>query len=240
MYLNIELKRNNIVAKLIVTAFAILHSSMLWGTTLTELSERTDISRLEFAMFTINQKLYEEFRYNSLLTQDLILNQYFNESLDTDQKFEYTFSTYMSGETLYITAVLNESIRCTHANPVLSNNDMKDRVSHYMDELAKDIMFFLGHFGEYEKESLFGNNMVHHRVAALFGYSDYSTTNLEHLALGEAISENFKVLIATNYCEKDNNISTELKYVYPLNADYNLSNVEGEKTFPARYQLEGY
>ena len=101
-------------------------------------------------------------------------------------------------------------------------------------------MVFLGHFGEYKKKSIYGNNMVHHRVAELFGYSDYSKVNLEHLALGEAISENIKVMIAAKYCEKDNTVPILLRYLYPLNADYNLSpnRAEGEKRFPERTKLE--
>ena len=64
----------------------------------------------------------------------------------------------------------------------------------------------------------------------------------EHLALGKAISENFKIYIEANYYEKESETGrpVSLKYVYPLNADYdrNANMENGEKKFPERTQLE--
>ena len=230
-------KQNNLLRIsgliLIFLMTAVSFSTVLWGNTFSELAKRTDVSRLEFAMFTINQKLFEEFR------DDYFFNS-FNDVYDTDVKVETKFFTRMSGEDLYILAQINEWINCDRANSTFENNDLKDIVSSKMDTLAEKIMFFLGHFGEYDRKSIHGNNIVHHRVAELFGYSDYSKINLEYQELGEAISENFKVMIAAKYCEKDNIQPILLRYVYPLNADYNRrpNREEGEKKFPERTLLE--
>ena len=216
-----------------MTAFSF--STVLWGNTFSELAKRTDVSRLEFAMFKIEQKLKEE------LDDSLGLRQ-IDDLYDPAKKGNFKVHLQLSGNDLYIVLVLNEYMSCYNANPRFQNERMRVQISSWMDYVAQGLMVFFGNYGEYEGKSLQGNNMVHFRIAELFGYLDMLSNNEEHLALGKAISENFKIYIEANYCEKESEtgLPVSLKYVYPLNADYdrNANTENGEKKFPERTQLE--
>ena len=212
-----------------------LPASIMWGNTFSELAKRTDVSRLEFAMFKIEQKLKEELHDSQGLKE-------IDALYDPANKGNFKVHLQLSGKDLYVVLVLNEYMSCYNANPRFQNDRMQNEVTYWMDYIAERLMVFFGNFGEYEKKSLQGNNIVHFRIAEHFGYLDTLSNNEEHLALGKAISENFKIYIEANYCEKDSEtgLLVSLKYVYPLNADYdrNANKENGEKKFPERTQLE--
>ena len=140
-----------------------LPASIMWGNTFSELAKRTDVSRLEFAMFKIEQNLKDELENNPKVL-------FMDGLYDPIRKGTFKVHLQVSGDDLYAILVLNDYMSCSFANPRFENERMKNHVDRIMDTIASDLMLFFGNSGEYEGKSLSGNNMVHFRIAEHFGY----------------------------------------------------------------------
>lgn len=220
--------------RIFFTLFIILFSSTAWSNAIQELSKQTDVSRLEFVMLSLKQQLYEEFR-----SSDEILR--FNKELYfSEPTVDYAFVTFARNDELIIALSINGdlSLRCMELDARFDNQIMKILVERKMDAIAVDLMMFFNHFGEYEETNFFKENMVHVRVAKLFGFDDFGFFDKDSLDKARAISEEIKIRIVAAYCEKgEGTIPFYLKFDYPLNANYEQSNTDGQ-IFPQKIELE--
>ena len=218
----------------IKTFFALIvlsSSSAAWGISIEDLSKKTDVSRLEFVMLKIDHELKESFR-----NSNEILN--FNEQLYLPEpKVEYRLRTAEKENELFINLSLNDNLFCGGVEPKFDDHITKSLVALKMDMIATDLMMFFGHSGEYERKDIYNQNIVHRRVGHLFGFDKFGVLSEEDLEISRSVSEQIKVLIFTPYCKKGEPYPTLLRYIYPLNANYDRSNTDG-KIFPAKIEWE--
>ena len=211
--------------------FAILFGSTAWGSSIEELSKKTDVSRLEFVMLKIDHELKESFR-----NSDEILS--FNEQLYLPEpKVDYRLRTLERENELIIGLSLNDNLFCGGVEPKFDDHIMKSLVALKMDMIARDLMMFFDHFGEYERKDIYNQNIVHRRIGHLFGFDEFGVLSEEDLESSRSISEQIKVSILTPFCKKGERYPTLLRYIYPLNANYDEFNTDG-KMFPTKIEWE--
>jgi len=214
--------------RIFFTLIIILFSSTAWSNAIQELSKQTDVSRLEFVMLSLKQQLYEEFR-----SSDKILG--FNRKLYfSEPAVDYEFVTFARNDELIIALSINDDLSCVQLDAGFDNHIMKNLVALKMDAIAVDLMMFFSHFGDYEDTDVFKDNMVHVRVAKLFGFEDFGFLDEDDLDKARAVSEKIKIRIVAAYCKKGERLRPFLlKFDYPLNANYEQFNADGQ-IFPAK------
>ncbi len=204
-------------SSLLAFIIAVLYSSTVLAGTISELSKQTDVSRLEFAMFKIEQELKEELKdYYKLVG--------FNSSLyQKEIKPDYSFYTFATQEELFVGVIINEFMSCVRVVPNFSAEIMKELTSAKIDRIGERLMSFFSHFGVYGDINISGQNMVDYRVARLFGFHNFGKVDEENLELAHKVAEVVKIRIIAMYCSPEEISPLRLEHIYPLNADFGES-----------------
>ena len=212
--------------------FVILYGSAAWSISIGELSKKTDVSRLEFVMLKIDFELKERLR-----NSDSILG--FNRTLYLPEpEVDYILESFDKENELLITLILNEELFCGRVEPQFDDQTIKSLVALRMDMIARELMMFFDHFGEYEQKNIYDQNIVHYRVGQLFGFDVFRVLSEEDLESSRSISEQIKFSIMTQYCKKEERYPRLLGYSYPLNSNYDEFNADDGNMFPAKREFD--
>ena len=72
-----------------------------------------------------------------------------------------------------------------------------------MDNLAVELMSYFHHTGEYEDLNIYGQNMVHSRLAEIFSSDPIGSTRVQEnqLSYASELGKEIKIAISVAFCE---------------------------------------
>ena len=213
--------------KYIFSLIMLFLSQPIWASNekvITELNNAYDVSRLEFSLFKIKTELTEELRDNYEI-------KFFNDLYSEAGPADYKVETWLNDQDIIIFLKLNEFLRCYDKNIRVTEEGMANLSRLKTDRVAMELMRFFGHFGEYQAENVYGDNMVDLRVAEMFLFrpGDERLLTEEQDELASKISELIKFYISVEYCPKSESIEvSRFMRIYTLTSDYEYRAVDGK------------
>lgn len=183
-----------------------------------QLSASMNVSRLEFVLFRIEQELTDKFRYSDKL-------QSFNDVYDVPSPVIYKVSSYVAKNKIYVHLALNDTVFCGDQKLTITEDFLPKMIRLKMDNLAVELMSYFHHTGEYEDLNVYGQNMVHSRLAEIFSSDPIGSTRVQEnqLSYASELGKEIKIAVSVAFCEPSKPLFKKiyLTRVYSLNSDYN-------------------
>ncbi len=182
-----------------------------------QMSASMNVSRLEFVLFKIEQELTEEFRHSYEL-------QSFNDVYSVPSHVKYKVSSYVAKNKIYVHLALNDTIICGDQKLTITEDFLPKMIRLKMDNLAVELMSYFHHTGEYEDLNIYGQNMVHSRLAEIFSSDPIGSTRVQEdqLSYASELGKKINIAVSVEFCEPSKLFFKKdyLTRVYSLNSDY--------------------
>ena len=187
-----------------------------------QLNNAYDVSRLEFSLFKIKTELVEELRDNYEIKS-------FNNLYAKAGPANYEIDTLVIDQHIIIYIKLNEFLNCYDKKLRVTEAEVGYLQRKKTDRVATELMQFFGHFGDYQRENVFRENIVDLQVAKkfLFRPEDERWLNEEQQELTSKMSELIKFYISVEYCPKNESAKATFLRIYKLTSDYDSYAVDG-------------
>ena len=190
------------------------------------LSASINVSRLEFVLFRIEQELTEEFRHSKKL-------QSFNDVYSVPSPVKYKVSSYAVKDKIYVHLTLNEAIFCGDQKLNITEDFLPKMIRLKMDNLAIELMSYFHHTGEYEALNIYGQNMVHVRLAEIFSSDPNGSTKVpeNQLSYASELGKKINIAVSIEYCEPSKPVFKRdyLNRIYSLDSDYSWTAVDYQR-----------